>query len=386
MKKILRLPIILLASACIVAAGGFMHTEWQTLTNKFSELHNAHSELYNAHSDLQKAHQQLSSQVDSQKDPTINTIEETYRSVVAIQLIGPNGNPLGNGTGFFVDQGDESAYIMTNNHVTEKSLQVPIPGLVKINVIAAGSPFPYQAEIVGSDPISDISILKIKKLEGEQFQVVNWAEEGSYIEGTPVIAIGHGLGQWWTSTTGRVSFNQRTGVQLFTSMIQHDAVINQGNSGGPLFNNEGEVIGVNSMMLSPGASSARAANWSGVSFAIESWQAQRSLNQIMETGKAKYVDVDFRLEIGDFERMKDTPREDRNFLFITEVEEDGIAYNLGLRNGDNIQSLDGDRVRGHQAFMLHMIHKSPGDIIEIEVLRDGETIIISYELAEYQPE
>lgn len=372
MQKILRLPIILLVSACLVAAGGFIHTEWQTLTNKFS--------------DLQEAYQQLSSQVDSQKDPTVNTIEETYRSVVAIQLIGPNGNPLGNGTGFFVGQDDESAYIMTNNHVTEKSLQVPIPGLIKINVAVTGSPFPYQAEIVGSDSMADISILKIKKFEGEQFQVVNWAEEGSYVEGTPVIAIGHGLGQWWTSTTGRISYSQRTNVQQFTSMIQHDAVINQGNSGGPLFNNEGEVVGVNSIMLSPGTASGTPANWSGISFAIEGWQAQRSMNQIMDTGEVKYIDIDFRLEMGDFERMKDIPREDRNFLFVTEVEEGGIAYNLGLRNGDNIQSLDGNRVRGHQAFMLYVIHKSPGDIIEIEVLRDGETIIISYELTEYQPE
>ncbi len=291
----------------------------------------------------------------------------------------------GSGTGFFVKVDDEHAWIVTNHHVVESYMVFPMH--LKIDVLAANRPWIYEAQLVGSDPLSDIAVIKIKKKDMEtKWKALEWADEDSYLEGEPVLTVGHGLNLQWTVSTGIVSSLDRIQFQPLQFMIQHDAVINQGNSGGPLVNYSGKVIGVNSMILSPTiVMGPMKKGWDGIALAVNGWQAERAVNSILETGKVEYPRFDgFKVEVPTIEEAQNVQKQmgakHRSYAKMVQVDETKQAYKNGMREGDIMVQVNGKDVWGLLHFIKACMHHNPGDVIKITLLRGEELITIDYTL------
>ena len=184
-------------------------------------------------------------------------------------LMPPRGVPItGVGTGFFInDQG----YIVTNAHV--------VKGAQDLTIYYWSSPLEFnKAQIIGVDEIADIAVIKIEPLLPTPY--VEWGDSEELRLGEDVLAIGHGMSMPWSVTKGIISYThrQKPGSPMIV-YNQSDAVINQGNSGGPLFNMNGEVIGVNTLLFS------QTGSFSGVGFSLPSVLAERSVRHIMNTAE-----------------------------------------------------------------------------------------------------
>jgi S1-C subfamily serine protease len=291
----------------------------------------------------------------------------------------------GSGTGFFVKVDDEHAWIVTNHHVIESYRNFPMH--LKIEVLAANRPWTYSAELVGSDPMSDIAVIKIKKMDMEtDWKALEWADEDSYLEGERVLTVGHGLNLQWTVTTGIISALDRIQFQPLQFMIQHDAVINQGNSGGALVNYSGKVVGVNSLILSPTiVVGPMRKGWDGVSLAVNGWQAERAVNSIIETGEVVYPRFDgFKIVVPTIEEAqhvhKQMGKKHRSYAKIVEVDETKEAYKNGMRDGDIMTQVNGKDVWGLLHFIKACMRHQPGDVIKITLLRGEELITMDYTL------
>ena len=202
-------------------------------------------------------------------------IYENYTKIVLINLRNENApvdSASGRGTGWFVDVTETEGYIITNYHVISKAVENKN---IKLEVNTAEDYWSYDAEIVGFDQVSDIAVIKIVKIDDEQWKPLKFAEEDSYNTGDPVVIIGHGMGMPWTTTQGHITHSRRYGLRPYSIMIQTDAVINQGNSGGPIIDLDGNVVGVAQAIYSPGR---RIPGWDGVGVAISSKQAERAYN------------------------------------------------------------------------------------------------------------
>lgn len=312
--------------------------------------------------------------------------------VVAVTTVDPAQERLaqatgqtGSGTGFFVKVDDEHAWIVTNHHVIESYQRFPIN--LKIDVLVANRPWTYSAELVGSDPMSDIAVIKIKKMDMEtRWKALEWADEDSYLEGERVLTVGHGLNLQWTVTTGIISALDRIQFQPLQFMIQHDAVINQGNSGGALVNYSGKVVGVNSMILSPTiVVGPMRKGWDGVSLAVNGWQAKRAVDSIIETGQVVYPRFDgFKVIVPTMEEAQHVHKTlgalHRSYAKIDEVDETKEAYRNGMRDGDIMTAVNGKEVWGLLHFIKECMHYQPGDVIKITLLRGEELITIDYTL------
>ena len=302
----------------------------------------------------------------------------------AMERLAQASGQTGSGTGFFVKVDDEHAWIVTNQHVIESYKQFPLH--LKINILAANRPWTYVAELVGSDPMSDLAVLKIKKMDMEtDWKALEWADEDSYLEGERVLTIGHGLNLQWTVTTGIISAMDRIQFQPLQFMIQHDAVINQGNSGGPLVNYSGKVVGINSLILSPTIVPGQRKGWDGVSLAVAGWQAERAVNDIINTGEVVYPRFDgFKVVTPTIEEAQHVHKvlgaRHRSYAKISDVDETKEAYKNGMRNDDMMIAVDGEEVWGLLHFIKVLMRHQPGDVVTITLLRGTEKIDVDFTL------
>lgn len=287
----------------------------------------------------------------------------------------------GVGTGFFInDQG----YIVTNAHVVKDTKT--------LTIYYWDSPLEYdQAQIVGMDEIADIAVIKIMP-EGPT-EHVNWGNSEDVRLGEDVVAIGHGLSMPFAVTKGIISMTHRQ-PDMSKPMIlynQSDTVINQGNSGGPLFNMRGEVVGVNTLLFS------RTGSFAGVGFSIPSNLAERSVRQIMETaefdedgnvvkqGVVTYPAIGIRFS--PIETM-----EERNMLKdigigslikVQETPETGAAYEAGMMPGDVIVQVGENEIYTSIDLIRQLWYNDIGDILKIKVYRDGEYVTLDVKLKEF---
>ena len=211
-------------------------------------------------------------------------IYSSYPSVVMVNVFPKESamnNPLvqrkaGRGTGFFVATDDTSATIMTNYHVIEGYLGAEAVLNLKVNT--AMDMWTYEAEIIGYDIVADIALIKINKQDSEEWEALEFADYEDISEGDPVVVIGHGMSMPWNSTQGIVTYDGRFGQRPWSLMLQVDAVINQGNSGGPVIGEDAKVYGVAQSILSPGRGTP---GWDGVGLAVGARQAKRSMDYIL---------------------------------------------------------------------------------------------------------
>ena len=299
--------------------------------------------------------------------PTVVTVVGTIPGQLTI--FGPTGDQTVSGTGFFITN---DGYIITNNHVVEGTQEVEI-------VLSDGTQ--QTAGFVGSDPYSDIAVLKA---DGNVPAVAALGNSDALDPGESVIAIGSPLGDFKnTVTVGVVSATGRSidtgkGYSI-ENLIQTDAAINQGNSGGPLVNLAGEVIGVNTLVVrqSPTGSVAE-----GLGFAIPMNTAQAIARQIIEQGyfARPYMGVSFQPINPEIAARYDLPAEWG--VFITNVEPGSPASEAGIQDGDIITRVGDIALDETHSYVNALFSYQPGDQIPLVIVRNGQQTELQITLGE----
>jgi len=230
------------------------------------------------------------------------------------------------GSGFIIDS---KGIVVTNNHVIQGAEDI----IVSVNGSAE-----YKAKIIGTDPYMDLAVLQIDSKE--KFLPVAFGNSDKARIGDWVIAIGNPFGFGGTVTSGIISSRNRDiGLTRYDDFIQTDASINQGNSGGPLFNLEGEVIGINTAIIAPGQSGSI-----GIGFAIPSNPAKNVINQLIKFGETKRGWLGVRIqevtpEIAEVEKLKKPEG-----ALVASVSENSPADRAGIKAGDIILEFDGKKI------------------------------------------
>jgi putative serine protease PepD len=269
------------------------------------------------------------------------------------------------GSGFVVSR---DGYIITNDHVVEGS-----DDTMSVS-FSDGSTAP--ATVVGRDPESDIAVIKVSKPNLTPVQIGN---SDSISVGDPVLAFGSPLALVNTVTAGIVSAVDRTikagegGTTRYYAAIQTDAAVNQGNSGGPLVDASGKVVGVNSVIRSVGATDNEAGNI-GLAFAIPINQAKRVASDIIDTGKARRTVIG--AEVNDSGSSSTT-----GGARLRSVEPAGPAATAGLKAGDVITRLNGHVLDGGTDLIALVRKYAPGSVVSIQYRRGTQTANASVTLA-----
>jgi len=308
-------------------------------------------------------------------------------SVVSINVVarrpdtgffGQDDTIIGGGTGFVLDR---QGHIMTNNHVVDGATEIDVSF---INGTLA------SAEIIGTDPDSDLAVLRVDLPQSDlaELRPVTFGDSNALQIGQTVLAIGSPFGQRWTLTSGIISALERSiqGLTNFSigGVIQTDAAINPGNSGGPLLNLDGEVIGVNSQIVSSTRSSA------GVGFAIPGNLAQQVAQRLIEDGFVEYsfVGINGRDVYLPLIQEFDLPN-DAQGVVVMEVTAGGPASRAGLESAvfaetdtaaqtaravpesaDIIMEINGEPLSGISELISYLAaNTQPGDTITLTILR-----------------
>jgi len=284
-------------------------------------------------------------------------------------FFGSTGDQTVSGSGFFItDQG----YILTNNHVVEGTKEVSI-------VLSDGTE--QKAAIVGTDPYSDIAVLKA---EGDVPAVATLGNSDVMDPGESVIAIGSPLGNFKnTVTVGVVSATGRSidtgnGYQI-EDLIQTDAAINHGNSGGPLVNLAGEVIGINTLVVRNTNSGDVA---EGLGFAIPVNTAQVIAQQIIQKGyfSRPYMGINFQPINPNIAAQYNLPA--KWGVYITKVAGNSPASEAGLKDGDIITKVGDIALDETHSYVNTLFTFKPGDQITLNVIRDGKDVQVQITLGE----
>ena len=270
---------------------------------------------------------------------------------------------VGTGSGVIISP---DGYIVTNNHVIAKANEIRI---------TLNNNKTYEAEIIGSDPNTDIALLKIKVDENLPYLAFGDSDEAKI--GQWVLAVGNPFNLTSTVTAGIVSAKARD-LGRDQSFIQTDAAVNPGNSGGALVNTNGDLIGINTAITS------QTGSYVGYSFAVPGNIAKKVVEDIMEYGNVQ------KGILGITSPRLSTPYAVNNGIneidgvYIDGVEEDSGADDANLKSGDIIKMVDNIKVRKFADLTGYVSTKRPGDRIKVTLDRNGEDIIIPVELKERQ--
>ena len=288
----------------------------------------------------------------------------------------------GAGSGFVIDP---RGYILTNNHVVE--------GAQTIEVVL-GDRSRYQAKFIGADPRNDVALIKIDP-KGKQLATLTLGDSSTLQVGQKVLAIGDPFGFQSTLTTGVVSALGRTVQTSQTTFIdeaiQTDAAINRGNSGGPLINSRGEVIGINSAIYTPSGTTA------GIGFAIPINTAKRIAHDLIADGRVHQAFLGVEtIPIGGYlAGALDLPVQDG--LLVQQVTQGGPAASAGIHGGDRVAqagmrrfyiggdvivAIDGQTVASPLDVTLALKKKRPGDTVTVTLYRGGKKMDISVKLGD----
>ena len=299
--------------------------------------------------------------------PAVVTIVGTIPGQMT--FFGQTGDQTVSGSGFFIS---DKGYILTNNHVVEGTKDVNI-------VLSDGTE--EKATLVGTDPYSDIAILKT---DGKVPAVASLGNSDLLKSGESVIAIGSPLGNFKnTVTVGVVSATGRSidtgqGYQV-EDLIQTDAAINQGNSGGPLVNLAGEVIGINNMIVRGSGTGAVA---EGLGFAIPVNTAQAVATQILDQGyfSRPFMGIGYQAISPDIAASYNLPV--KWGVYVTKVVAGSPAEKAGLQVGDIITSLNNVKMDETHNYLNMLYTYKPGDQVTLGVMRNGKEVTLQITLGE----
>lgn len=333
----------------------------------------------------------------TQEELLTSLYQQVNPGVVAIHVL--SSDSMGSsslGSGFVIDT---EGHIVTNYHVVQgaSELEVDFP-----------SGYKTRAEILGTDPDSDIAVLKVD-VPAEELAPISLGDSDQLMVGQTVVAIGNPHGLYGTMTVGIISSLGRTmqslheapGGAYFTAggIIQTDAAINPGNSGGPLLNLDGEIIGVNVAIQSATFDSSGQPVNSGIGFTIPINIVKRVVPHLIADGYYNYPYIGIgSLPGGELTliQQEELGLPQSTGVYILDVSSDSPAETAGLRGanrdenngflplgGDLIIAIDDTEVRNFNDLITYLsMHKSPGDVIILTVLRDGDETQIELTLGE----
>lgn len=269
---------------------------------------------------------------------------------------GPGMTPerRGQGSGFIIDP---NGIILTNNHVVDRADEVTVHLTDKRE---------FKAKVLGTDPKTDIAVIKI---EGKDLPVVKLGKSENVNVGEWVAAIGAPFGLDNTVTAGIVSAKSRNlPDEQFVPFIQTDVAVNPGNSGGPLFNMKGEVIGINSQIFSTSG------GFMGLSFAIPIDLAVQIKDELMKNGKVSRGRLGILMQQLTPELAKSFNLKEAKGALIAQIEKDGPADKAGLRDGDIVIEYNGKPIADIRELSQAVASTKPGAKVKVKAMREGKPV------------
>ena len=274
--------------------------------------------------------------------------------------------PFGQGMGSGVIVSPDG-YVVTNHHVVDGANKVTVTLIDKREFVGT---------IVGSDPQTDLAVIKIK---GKNLPYVPWGDSSKLEVGEYVLAIGNPFGLNSTVTQGIVSAIHRGGMGItkYEDFIQTDAAINPGNSGGALVNMKGELVGINTAILS------RSGGYQGVGFAIPTSMGKHVYESVVKTGKVSrgFLGVGIQEISTDLATSLNLPN--TSGALVTNVQENSPAADAGVKRGDTIISFQGRKVSDPGSLQRAVTRTAVGSDVKMEVIRDGKTLTLNTILVEH---
>ena len=285
-------------------------------------------------------------------------IPEEFEFFFGPEAFGDRGPRQFRGEGSGVIINADKGYVVTNNHVIDSADKITVK-------LEDGREF--KAKLVGADPMSDVALIQLEN--PKNLTEIKIADSDKLRVGDFTVAIGNPFGLGQTVTSGIVSaLGRSTGNtdEGYESYIQTDAAVNRGNSGGPLINLNGELIGINTAIISPSGGNA------GIAFAIPSNMANNLVQQIIEFGEVKRGLLGIKGGELNADLAKAFDVEAQQGAFISEVMADSAASKAGLKAGDVITALNGQKVRSFAELRAKVATTGAGKEIELTYLRDGK--------------
>ena len=374
-KMVYMFLVVLIAGVSALtgaAAGGFAvfqavgvrHAADQAVLESSAKLDRVSRSLVLNATDVETAVTQAVQSVS----PAVVTVVGTVKGQTT--FLGQTGDQSVSGSGFFIsDQG----YVLTNNHVVEGTTEVKV-------FLSDGTE--ETAKIIGTDRYSDIAILKV---DGNVPAVAKLGNSDLLQPGESVIAIGSPLGDFKnTVTVGVVSATGRSidtgqGYQV-ESLIQTDAAINHGNSGGPLVNLAGEVIGINTLVVRSSGNNGDVAE--GLGFAIPVNTAQAMAQQIITNGYVSrpFMGINYQAISPNIAAMYNLPV--KWGIYVEAVSDGSPASTAGLQKGDIISSLNGVQLDETHQYLNMLYSYKPGDMVTLGIIRDSKELRLDITLGE----
>lgn len=277
------------------------------------------------------------------------------------QSSSPRSFQQGYGSGVIVSQ---DGYVLTNNHVVADADRVIVKTQDKVE---------YPAKVVGTDPKTDVAVLKI---EASNLPVARLANSDEARVGDWVLAVGGPFGLENTVTAGIISATGRdaVGITDYENFLQTDAAVNPGNSGGPLVNLRGEVVGINTAIASRSGSNA------GIGFAIPSNLAKMVMDDLIPDGKVERGFLGAMIQDLTKELAKSFGYDGRDGVLVSDVAKGGPAEKAGLKSGDIIIRFNGHPMN-HATQLRNTVAQTPPETtVEVEIFRDGKRQTISVKL------
>tara|TARA_B100000214_G_scaffold155174_1_gene111274 strand:- start:553 stop:1638 length:1086 start_codon:yes stop_codon:yes gene_type:complete len=264
------------------------------------------------------------------------------------------------GSGFIIKK---DGIVVTNNHVIANADDI----IVRVDNKE------FKAKVLGSDPYSDIAVLKINS--SNSFKTVNFGNSDKSRVGDWVVAIGNPFGLGGTVTSGIISARNRDiNLTRYDDFIQTDASINQGNSGGPLFNTEGDVIGINTAIISPSGAS------SGIGFAIPANYASTIIDQLIKFGETKRGWLGVRIQEVTDEMAMVAGLKEKTGAFIGGVSEGSPADKGGMKSGDIVLEFDGQKIKTMRNLPKVVANTKPNKKVTIKVWREKKLVTLKFTL------
>jgi serine protease Do len=265
---------------------------------------------------------------------------------------------------------DPAGYIVTNNHVIDRATSVQV--MLNDKRI-------FKAKVVGTDPDIDIAVLKI---DARSLAAIPLGDSNNLHVGDTVMAFGNPFGLNFTVTRGTVSALGRSqgNIEAVQDFIQTDAAINPGNSGGALVDVRGEMMGVNTAILSPGAQGGEGAGFIGIGFAIPINMAKRAMEALIKTGKVPRGYLGATIGPVTPELAQEFKVPDTSGALVQDVSPGSPAAKAGLKPGDVVRKFNGQTVPDSSELLAKVANTNPGTPVTLEILRNGQQQTVSVTL------
>ncbi len=284
----------------------------------------------------------------------------------------PQRQPRASGSGVIISQ---DGYIVTNNHVVEGAASLAV-------TFADGSR--HDATLVGTDPLVDIAVIRVTDVVPA---IAPLGDSDALQPGETVMAIGSPLGDFKNSVTAGVvsALNRTVPGSGQEGLIQTDAAINHGNSGGPLVNLRGEVIGINTLVVRSSGSTGDQAE--GLGFSIPSKVVKQVSDQLIQTGKIEhpYLGITYSMIDADIAAQENLPVQNGALVGASGQNQQSVmpgtpAAKAGIKDGDIITSVGGTKLDSNTSLRGALMQHKPGDTITLDVLRNGKTLSLDVTL------